>query len=709
MRRKNLDLRLAVCIAALGLAALLIAGCDSSSSTRSTPSSSFDVGAITVSPSSITVGESAVVEAIITNGDEPLPNRVVLFSCTPATAGYFTPSMDTSDANGLVASVFTATQSGSISVTAKLTDDIFNSASLEVAASSQTGSGNVNIDIAPNLLLADGVSTSQVTVTILDIDSDPAPESTQVRLTAGEKFDDIDGNGYFSSGVDSVIYDVITNDTWDAIGFIPSTAYVQGQNGQAVVDYVAGNEAVTVYIRATVNDDLISGYGETQLQLTPNASIESIFLMTDSNSLAVQGTGGMETAQLTAIGYDANGNRVPEGLQISFIITDGPGGGERLGTSGYGPYVAMTNAQGMATCPISSGTISGTIRVRATADTILSNSTLLMVHAGPPAHIVVGAEICNVQAWNWVDVNVEITSLVSDVYNNPVRDSIAVYFSCDEGTIKAHKARTEEEEGRATTEWFSGYNPPTADGIVEIYVETSGGTVADTCIFINSWIPDTIWFVQPGFPSSIVADGKTSRKFYLEVRDLNMNYVLDQTEIDVESYYATVASGVIQDGCYASVVATFLTSVVLDYDYSWEPTDIQDDGIGAIDMIMASYKGMVTAALPCTLTTGPAYLSGCNLDIPSSVNYSTSVPFSVTIKDRWGNPLGGHQLVAGISGRGTISNGVQFTNAYGEATGFLYNAPAVDPLLESETAIIQVQDMDPLGNITLTAQISLSE
>jgi len=708
MKRKNLKAHMLVGTIALTVMALMIGGCDSSSSSNSSPSSSIDVGAVSVSPGSITVGESSVVEAVVMSGENPLANRVVLFACTPPTAGYFTPTMDTSDANGLVASVFTATQSGDITLTAKITDDIFNNASLEVTNSAQTGSGNVNIDIAPSLLLADGVSTSQVSITIQDSEMSAAPESTLVRLTAGEKFEDIDGNGYFTAGVDTVIYDVISNGSWDAIGFIPSSAYTN-DNGQIVIDYVAGTEAVTVYIRATVDDATITGYGETSLQLTPNASIESIYLYSDSNSLAVQSTGGMETAQLYAIGYDANGNRVPEGIQVSFIITDGPGGGERLGTSGYGPYLATTNAQGVASCPISSGTISGTIRIRASADTILSNSALIMIHAGPPAHIVVGAEICNIQAWYWVNEKVVITALVSDVYNNPVRDSIAVYFTCDEGTVKAHEARTVEEEGRVTTQWLSGYNPPSADGIVEVIAETSGGTVADTVGFINSWIPDTLWFVEAGFPTSIVADGKMSRKFYLQVRDLNMNYVLDQTEIDIESYYATVASGVVQDGCYASVVASFLTSVILDYDYSWELTDTQDDGIGAVDLIMATYKGMVNAAMPCTLTTGNAYLSGCALDIPTTVNYSTSVPFSVTIKDRWGNPLGGHRLVAGINGRGTITNGVQYTNAYGEATGFLYNAPAVDPMISDESAILEVQDMDARGNITLTTSVSLSE
>lgn len=690
----------------LAFVTLWMTGCDSSSS--SDPVGTIEVTTISVSPSSINVGGTCVVEVQVTDGTNPVANRAVQFTADPTSAGTFEPAMAVSDEDGLVATTFTSSQTGSVTITARISDAIYKTASLSVQASQQTGSGNIDLAITPSLLLADGSSTAELTITIEDASGDPAPEGTLVRLAAGERFDDIDGNGYFTAGVDSVIYDVIDNDSWNPIGIIPSTATVAGTAGEATVTYIAGTDAVTVYIRATVTDGSYIGYAEIPLQLTPDAAIESIYLFSDSNSLAVQSTGGMETAILTAIGYDANGNRVPEGLQIAFIITDGPGGGERLGTEDYGPYIATTNALGESYCPISSGTISGTIRVRAYVGSILSNSTLVMVHSGPPAHIVIGSEVCNIQAWGWVNLDVDIVALVSDIYNNPVRDSVAVYFTVDEGTIMAHHARTADEKGVATTSWLSGYNSPTGDGIVEVIAETAGGTVADTGYFINSWYPYTMWYVEP-FPSSVMADGKTYRKFLLEVRDINDNYVIDQTEIDIESYYVAVASGVVQDGCNGSMVSSFYTSVILDNDYSWDLTDTQDDGIGAIDQIISSYKGFVSVTQPCTLWTGPAYSGGSSIDMDASATYSTSVPFFVTITDRWGNPLGGHQLIAGVVGRGTISNGVQYTNGYGEATGFIYNAPAVDPAIEDEKVIIQVVDNDPRGDITLTKQITLQE
>ncbi len=682
------------------LVTMMMAGCSSSSS-DSKDNASLQVSAVTASPSSIVVGATSVVEATISDGTNPLPNRVVTFTVTPAAAGYFTPALDTSDASGVVATVFTATQSGSASLTATISGSNSKSIAVTVLSNPQHGTGNVDLVVSPTLLLADGMSTSQVTITVRDANNQPAPDSTIVKLVAGEKFDDIDGNGYYTSGVDSVIYDAIPNGRWDPIGLIPSTVVTTGGQGQAIVNYTSGTEAVTVYVKATIGGN-ITGDAETSIQLTPDASIASISMMTDRMHMAVKSTGGIENAKLYATGYDANGNPVPEGLQMSFIITDGPGGGEHLGSYGYGPYVATTNSQGVATCPIASGTKSGTLRIRAYSDTVLSNASLVMVHAGPPYSIVIGSEVCNAPYWGWVNKRVEIVAVVCDMYNNPVMDSTVVYFTCDEGCIKAHETRTMNEDGTATTWWISGCDNEGADGIVKIYAETAGGTVRDSGYFVNSWVPDTLWFV--GFPGHINADGKSMKVFWVEARDLNGNFVNDQTEIDIESYYLKVASGVVQDGCNASIVRTFMTSVILDYDYSL--TGGVDDGIGAIDRISSNYKGFVNAIVPCTLLTGPAYYNGCILDIATTVNYGTTIPMSVTIKDRWGNPLGDHSLTASVTGGGSISNPTQKSNLYGEAMGFLYSAPT-DTTIKS--VIVQVRDTDPRGNITMTKTLSLSK
>lgn len=717
MRRKILLLAKLGTSMLLMLALLAFMGC-SSSSTDSETSGSLQVASLTVSPTTVTVGTTAVVEAIVTDGSNTLSNRIIYFSVEPSTAGYFTPTFDTSDASGIGSAVFTATADGDATIRALLSTEVWRDASLSVADQVHEGSGNVDLTIIPTMILADGSSTATLNITVRDQSGNTAPDSTLLRITAGEYFKDLDGSGYYNHGSDSLVIDANDNGTWDAIGYIPSTVYITGGAGQATVDYTASTEATTVYITVSVDPASgITGFAETSIQLTPNAEIGSIGLATEDIHLAVKRTGGLETSTIYATGYDAYGNRVPEGVPVSFIITDGPDDtddGERLGTLAgvdrRGPYTTATNSMGIASCPISSGTVSGTIRIRAYKDTVYSEATQIMVHAGPPANIVVAAKECNVPFWGWVNREQDIVAIVSDVYHNPVQDSTIVYFTCDEGTVAAHMERTQDEMGLVETKWLSGYEDVTADGIVWIFAETNGGTLVDSGYFINSWIPYTIEFVtdpmsglEP-FPGHINADGTSSKFFYIEVRDVNDNYVDANTEIDLESDILNVASGFVEDGCNASRVRTFMMSVILEYDHSMNGS--QDDGIGAVDIISANYSSIVNSAMPCTLLTGPAYSRECRVEVPASVNEGMSVPFTVTIKDRWGNPLGDHALVATVTGGGSITNANQSSDMYGEAVGFTYNAPA--PGSGVTSVIISIEDTDALGGITFNEVVTIN-
>jgi len=697
-------------------AGALFTGCSSGSSsgTSGGVSGDYEVTNINVNPSTISLGSSAIIEGTVHEGTPVAASKIVHFYCSPANAGYFTPAVDTSDSNGIVGTIFTPVNTGNVTVSFSIDDALAGSALLvaEAGGGQSGGSGNVQITVTPALVQADGTSTAQVTVTVYDDQGDPAPDSTLIRLVAGEYFSDKDGNGYWTAGTDSLIYDNNENDQWDAIGNLASTAYVTGGSGQATVNYTAGTQSGTVYFLATVDpSEDFSGFGLASVQLTPNANIASFYLSSEDVHIAVKRTGGKETTTLYAIGYDAYGNPVPEGVQVNFIITDGPDDtddGEHLGTltgtNRRGPYTTTTNSSGIAECPISSGTVSGTIRIRAYVDTVLSNAAHVMVHAGPPAYVYVAAKECNVPFWDYVGRDQEVVALVSDIYNNPVKDSTVVYFTADEGLIQAHLEVMTEEDGIAETKWYSTGNSTSngQDGIVWITAETAGGTVKDSSYFINSGIPDTLWFIN--FPTHINADGKAMRFFNIEARDVNRNYVEDETELDLESNYLSVAGAYAKDGCNASLARTFLTSVVLDYDHSMT-TPNTDDGIGAIDVISASYKGFFEVTQVCTLYTGPTYSKECKVDVPASVSAGASVPFSATIKDRWGNVLGDHVLTA-TSTAGSVGGTPSVTDMYGEATGFTFTAP---PAADSITSVvISITDTDPVGGVTFNESVSIN-
>ncbi|MCB2202296.1 hypothetical protein KQH51_05445 [bacterium] len=677
------------------LAALVLTGCESKSSAEDTPSGTTI--SVSASPSTLETGSTTVVEATVRNGGAALANQVVTFSASGTGDGYFSPESDTTDASGVAATVFTATTSGTVTVSAGIAGTSLQTTVGLSINSTTTGSGNINVTVTPSLLLANGIDTAAVTIAVRDALGQAAPDETLVKLAAGEKFVDIDENGYWSPGIDSLVFDANANGQWDAFGLIPSTVQTSGGTGNATVNYVSGSDAMTVYIKVTVDDNGITGSRDVQVQLTPDASISSIYLSSDSMQLAVKQTGGIETSWLRAVGYDGNGNPVPEGLTVNFVITDGPGGGERLGNVGYGPYVAVTNSQGVASCPISSGTISGTIRVRAYADTVLSNATQILISAGPPQYVVVGAEYCNVAYWDVVAGENPIVAVVSDIYLNPVNDSTVVYFWTDEGTMKSHQERTKDHEGIAETIWFSGNNVPTADGRVWIYAETAGGTVLDSSLFFNSWYTDTL--IVSGVPASIYADGTSEYVVFVVGLDINGNPVEDATPFEAEGLYLDVSGGSLENGCVSSSDRIKLTSATLDVDHS--VTGTNDDGIGGLGYAYFWAFGSSVTTIPVTVLTGNAYSGNSSLKGTNSVGPGEVVNLSASIKDRWGNPLADHTLNMTASG-GSVSGASQETDAYGEANGFVWTAPGA-----AADYTITVTDTDPRGGIVLSTTITV--
>ncbi len=684
-----------VAVLLLGITALLLVGCESKSVKDDVPEDTQV--SISASPSIVAAAATSIIEATVASSSGGIASQIVDFTVSPSNAGTFSKMSDTTDASGVAATVFSATSSGTATVTANVAGtDYSASINITVNEPSPSGSGNVNLNVSPALLLANGTDVAQVSIAVRDALGQPAPDSMVVKIVAGEKFVDFDGNGYWSAGIDSLVYDANNNGQWDAIGLIPSTALTSGGDGSVNVDYIAGSEAQTVYIKVTVNEGGIQGDAEMSIQLTPNASIHSIYLFSDSVNLVVTQSGGIETSLLQAVGYDVYGNAVPEGLNVRFVITDGPGGGEYLGTQGLDSASAVTNSQGAASVPIHSGTVSGTIRIRAQAGTVLSNATQVMVSAGPPAYIVIGAENCNVPYWDNVAEEVGIVAVISDIYNNPVNDSTVAYFTTDEGTMKSHEARTVDLEGTVSTIWISGNNVVTADGRVFIYVETAGGTVADTSMFFNSHLPDTL--IVYGIPASMLADGQSKVTVTLEALDLNDNPVIGGTKFKADANYLLVEGGTLENGCYGASARVKITSTTLEVDNSL--TGANDDGIGAYDNILY-YSGYTGSLFTVALTTGVAYSGNSSINAVGAATPGEAVSISATIKDRFGNPLGDHTLNM-TAADGTVTGGTQETNAYGEASGFVWTAPAV-----TGPVTITITDTDPRGGIFLTHSINV--
>ncbi len=694
MRGKNLSI-FYVCSAVfvLAITLTLLSGCGKKAyEPVQPPEETLTLYSIVATPSSIEEGDSCLIAALVTdeNGD-PREGIRVTFQVTPDTLGYLSSSIDTTDANGIVYTYFYSLYPGTATFNA--ISEKAGSKSTQVYIRAKTVVIKlIQMDIYPLTLIADGVSTSEVTVTVRDSSGNFIKDGTMVKFTAGEKFADIDGDGYYTDFIDSLIYDTNDNGKWDALGLIsPAENTV---TGVATATYVAGVQATAVYIKATVSGISTPVQDEKSIQLTPNTTVASITLDADSLIIQVRGTGGLESVNLVATAYDDNGNRVPGGVPIDFLITDGPDGGENLNGIGYGPFTANTNSLGEAKVTLNSGTISGTVKTRATSASIISMVTQVTIQAGPPEYISLGGDPLNIRGWDVVNATSTIVAMVNDVYGNPVPNKTAVYFSTEEGMVDAY---SETIGGLAETVYHSG--DPRNNGIALIYGSTSGGTVADTLGIIVSGPPYYVEFLQ--YPASLMADGASKGDVLVQVLDVNRNYVVGGTKVEIEATLGEIESGETFDGINGSIIETELQSEVLSVDYS--PAS-PDDGIGAIVVLQAK-SGWAGAYATVPFLTGPAYSKNCAIEMTSTVPYGSQVPIEVLIRDRYNNPLAGHQLSASVFGS-DITGATQVTDAYGLATGFSFIATS-DTTFKS--AIVSVYDSDPRGGFTISKKVSLSQ
>ncbi|TET94959.1 MAG: hypothetical protein E3J26_03625, partial [Candidatus Zixiibacteriota bacterium] len=206
MKKHNASHCAAIAITVISFAILVMVGCSSKSVLEETPESATVT--VTASPSSIDTSSTSIIEARVTDGGVGLPGREVTFSVDPSNAGEFGDTVVTTDADGFAATVFIAGTTGTADISAAVNGtSITGSVGITVTENQQTGSGNIEITVSPGLLLANGSDTSVVTITVRDDTYQPAPDSTLVKITAGEKFVDIDENGYWSEGIDSLVFD----------------------------------------------------------------------------------------------------------------------------------------------------------------------------------------------------------------------------------------------------------------------------------------------------------------------------------------------------------------------------------------------------------------------------------------------------------------------------------------------------------------------
>ena len=269
-----------------------------------------------------------------------------------------------------------------------------------------------------------------------------------------------------------------------SIGTMSPPSPVQtGNDGIARATFSAGTAGGPCTIKGTI----ASGTVVDSAIITVIAGQAATIQMNVSNpSPQVNGTGGQDYTQVYADVRDANGNDVPAGQWVTFEIL-----GQAIGNcniNGNGTLDSAQTANGRATVTFNSGTVPGpiTIEARAIIDglVISARASIININAGPPAAIQIyptnSGTDAGGAAWDLI-----VTATVSDLYNNPVRDSIAVFFDVQPqyAQIMSDTAYTGNGQHRPGVAYTTmRYLSPATNQTVQISARTAEPTAVSTSI-----------------------------------------------------------------------------------------------------------------------------------------------------------------------------------------------------------------------------------
>ncbi|MDP8221475.1 MAG: invasin domain 3-containing protein [Candidatus Stygibacter frigidus] len=255
----------------------------------------------------------------------------------------------------------------------------------------------------------------------------PVNSAEDVTVTAHvwDSYGNSIGSGYyviFGSSLGNIESPVPTTDAGIAVSTFSSGIQSGVAQISAAVDSASATTAITVY-----SDDV--------------NSIQ--FVNQDQISIDLQGTGGVETAELSVNLFDMNGNMIDEPVEVWFKFLVRPEGiypeGSNIGNEVYNltDSTSTMASNGVAVVSVNSGVESGIIKIQAwcrnlEGQKISASKSNIIVQSGPPANCQFtisgddNGEAMGAGLWK-----AQIAAMITDEWGNPVGEGTAVFFYLD--------------------------------------------------------------------------------------------------------------------------------------------------------------------------------------------------------------------------------------------------------------------------------------
>ena len=479
-------------------------------------------------------------------------------------------------------SLISATTAGTATVTAS------SSGVTQSVTVTFTGGGvvrSIALTANPVSIPADGSSSSTVTATLKDSSGAAVPAGTSVTLTT-----DL---GTFGGGGSSV-----TVTTPDASGVVSVSLISSTTAGIATVEATSGGVSQSVNVT-------FSGSGV----------VATINLTANPDTLPADGT---STSLLRAEVLDAQGNAVPDGTSISFVILTGTGTLSANTATTVGGFVEVT---------YTASTTVGIETIRAMSENYVSAAVDIELTGATIGSIQVIADPTSISADG--QSTSEITATVKTPQNQVVPD-VEVTFTTSRGAITS--PHTTDASGKAVATLTSEkFNDPSV--LVTAACQGVEGTVLVSFTGLSLTAEADPTSILAGESSTITATLKDASGN--PINGATLTFSTDKGTLDPAIPQQTNASG------QAVVTLTSATSGI---------ATVTVTGSGA------------TATVTINFTR---YLFTLSAD-PTTIRVGEASVITATLLDN-GAPKAG-ETVSFSSTLGTLSNYTGVTNALGKTT-----------------------------------------
>lgn len=381
---------------------------------------------LVVGQDSINPGDETTITAIAYDEQgKVLSDQDIEFRLDDPTMGSITADGSTGG-EGTFEATFQAREStGQVNVTA-FSEGVTSEAK-EITIKNQSGSVNVSLSANPTTITATNTSTISATVTNTE-DGSAVANGTRVTFSVEDS----------------------------AFGTITESATTNA--GKATATFRAADFAGTT----TINASSGSAKASVDITIEPVAAASIEFDSVTNNPLAIRGTGGEESANVSFNVRDVNGNPA-EDIDVVFTMDSGVQGAEYLEEDDDTPYTqSVGTSEGSADITLHSGYEAGTVSITATiatssGNTISATTPVISIGGGVPTDDWFTVSVQEEPGWNMgglacVGIETPITAWLADRYGNyNVLDGHNVFFEAEVGLAAKPTGVTEGATGTANS------------------------------------------------------------------------------------------------------------------------------------------------------------------------------------------------------------------------------------------------------------------